>query len=586
MQLGDHEFHHNHDISDPGERRTYHSLTPEAVAKIIEMTRHHATPGMIRTELDLHAGPDAFYATRRATLMEQRQNQVEALFEAVQHWRGWEWAFVPPDDTGEFRGFLAVQVQVVEHEMCRDTLGMDDTSCTNFFELPVSAIITPDPNSKTQLVAFAILRDQGADALIEFLRFVRTHMSEQAPKAFVIDRAAAEKLAVETVFPESYICFCLMHVFRNLEQKCGKHHELVKGFWPAMRGNFLDQDKYRILLYRTFETNRHRPEKKKLVNCVARVCNDWVHIATYITSRYTSMDETARNEGWNGTIKVFLDHHRMELLYVANAYRLMGEMAFRTSQHMLTKFIPCGILSRRDQHFVGRVALELLLDQMTYLLDHRRAARVKDPEYTGKCCTCHVRYPGFPCCHLLRDRYTRQKQQTARGQLKLRYFLQDDFTGTPLLALNDIPRRWHRLLTGPRPAASHAPAFVRPAKAPLDPAAARAFFKRMIDQAEYTPALLREIDRCRGRLEPLIPEGAPVDPIPGGVVDGEGNPEAFMDELRDASPDGFVDGEGNPDGGMDAGPVICPHDPPLRHEPGAPREFPVRSSPLHLLKKG
>jgi hypothetical protein len=229
---------------------------------------------MIRTELDLHATTDVFYACRRATLMEQPQNQVEALCAAVQNWRGWEWAFVPPDENGEVRGFFAVQVQVIEHDMCRDT------SCTTFFELSVSAIITPDPNSNTQPVVFAILRDQTAEALIEFLHFVLIRKRQQAPKAFVIDLAAAEKLAVESTFPESYIYCCLMHAFRNLGQKCWKHHKLVEGFWPAMRGTFRDQNEYRKLVYETFEENHHRPEKQKLANCVARVCNDWLQIAT------------------------------------------------------------------------------------------------------------------------------------------------------------------------------------------------------------------------------------------------------------------------------------------------------------------
>jgi hypothetical protein len=112
---------------------------------------------MIRTELDLQATRGVFYACRRATLMEHQQNQVEALCAADQNWRGWEWAFVPPDENGEVRGFFAVQVQVIEDDMCRDALGMDDTSCTSFFELPVSAIITPDPNSNTQLVASQFL---------------------------------------------------------------------------------------------------------------------------------------------------------------------------------------------------------------------------------------------------------------------------------------------------------------------------------------------------------------------------------------------------------------------------------------------
>jgi hypothetical protein len=63
---------------------------------------------------------------------------------------------------------------------------------------------------------------------------------------------------------------------------------------------------------------------------------------------------------------------------------------------MRTQFIPCGILSLADQHFVGLVALEMLLDQMTYLQANSRTVAVREPEFTGHCCTCHVRYPGDP----------------------------------------------------------------------------------------------------------------------------------------------------------------------------------------------
>jgi hypothetical protein len=565
MQLGDHEFHHSHEVGDPGERRAYHNLTPEAIAQIIEMTQHHATPGMIRDALDLNATAGVFYAARRRTLMEQRKDQVKALSDAVRSWRGWVPFFVPPNAAGEFQGFFAVQTQIVEHPMCRDTLGMDDTSCTNFFELVAPAIIAPDANSKTQLVAFAILRDQTSDALVEFLTWVLGYLRNEQPKAFIIDRAAAEILAIGQVFTESYICFCLMHVFRNLEEKCGKNHVLVKEFWGAMRGDVHKQHEYRILLYTTFEKNRSRPDKKKLVNCVARVCNDWVHIAPYITSRYTCMDQTARNEGFNGRIKVYLDHRRMELAYVANAYRLMGEVAFRTSQHMKTQFIPCGILSLKDQHFVGRLALELLLDQMLLFKEHRRAPAVRDLPYTGNCCTCHNRYPGFPCCHLLRDRYKSQKAQNHR--LCLRYFLEEGFAGTPLLTLGDIPPRWHRLLTARAPALEKPPPFVRPPRAPLDGPAARDYLE-LVRDAEQSPALLREINRFRARTEHLLPGRRPADPIPDRLDEGEDNPAESTGALPDA------------------GYVGVPRDPPLRDDPGAPRQFPSHFSPLWVQRGG
>jgi hypothetical protein len=569
MELGDHQFQHDHDVYDAGERRAYHSIRPEAIQEIIEMTRRHATPGQIRSALDLGATCDVLYASRRATLMEQRQNQVRALKEACATWRGWAYWFVGPED-GEFQGFFAVHTHIIGHPMCRDTLGMDDTSCTNFFELPVPAIITPDPNDTTQVVAFAILRDHGADALIEFLEYVKTHMKQDQPKAFIIDRAAAEILAIRTAFPKSYICFCLMHVFRNLQEKCGKKHAVVTEFWPAMRGDFHKQQDYRKLLYDTYLANRGRPEKKGMVNCVARVFNDFPHIAPCMTSAHTSMDQTSRNEAFNGVIKVFLDHRLMDLLYVANAYRLMAEVALRRSQHMLTRFIPFGILSRRDQHFVGRVALEMILDQMTYFRDHRRKRSVVEPEYDGHCCTCHTRYPDFPCCHLLRDRYAHQRQQAKPRPLPFSDFLQDDFRGAPLLALSDIPRRWHRILTLRPPPVNASPPFVRHEQAPRDLAAAKTFLEQVVLEAEDSPELLEEIFRWRHRVERRFRKEPLVDPLHG----------ASMADSPEHNPDGPVDGS------PPAGPAVFQRDPPLRDEPGAPMVHPRRRSPMDIQKGG
>jgi hypothetical protein len=45
--------------------------------------------------------------------------------------------------------------------------------------------------------------------------------------------------------------------------------------------------------------------------------------------------------------------------------------------------MPRRISSRRDQHFVGRVACDLLLGQMMHLPEHRRAPKIKDREFLG-----------------------------------------------------------------------------------------------------------------------------------------------------------------------------------------------------------
>jgi hypothetical protein len=104
-------------------------------------------------------------------------------------------------------------------------------------------------------------------------------MGGDHPRAFIIDRALAEKTAIESVFPESWISFGLMHIFRNLQQKCGKDHEIVREFWPAMRGDARAQDEYRDLLGRTFLSNNRRAAKKELAGCMGRLWNEWKHFA-------------------------------------------------------------------------------------------------------------------------------------------------------------------------------------------------------------------------------------------------------------------------------------------------------------------
>jgi hypothetical protein len=74
------------------------------------------------------------------------------LGQARHKWRRWETDMVSSVD-GEFQGFFAVNKQVIDHDMCRDTLGTDDAACTNFFEMPVFGIVSPDPNDTAQLVA-------------------------------------------------------------------------------------------------------------------------------------------------------------------------------------------------------------------------------------------------------------------------------------------------------------------------------------------------------------------------------------------------------------------------------------------------
>jgi hypothetical protein len=101
----------------------------------------------------------------------------------------------------------------------------------------------------------------------------------------------------------------------------------------------------------------------------------------------------------------------------------------------------------------------------------------------------------------------------------------------------------------------------------MDGPAAREYLEVMRD-AEHSPALLFEINRFLARTDHLLPAAPPADPIPNGLAEGEGNPDALMGELPDARYAGV------------------PRDPPLRDDPGAPVNFPCHRSPLFVQKGG
>jgi hypothetical protein len=549
MHLGKHQFEHSHPIIGPGQRH-YHTLRDEERAKIIELTNQHATMGMIRTVLDLDLPVSIFYEARRGALQELRRDQAQKLDTASKRWQGWKTHMVEPIDN-VFQGFFAVQLQVVAHGMCRETLSLDDTFCTNFFKMPLSGIVTVDPMDATQLVAFALLRDGSSEALIPFLRFVREYMNDGHPRAFIIDRALAERLAVLAVFPEAHICFCLIHIFRNLEQKCGRDHILVLQFWPAMNGSEKDQLAFRDLLAVTYVTGINCAATKGAAGCAGRLWNEYDNWAPHRTRPFTVVRTTGRSEGFNGTVKGFHAHHVATLPHLGNSVRLLGEMAFRRSQWMRIKFIPFGIMSKADQLFIGQVALSLIAAEMERCTVDWRTQSVKGPKFTGECCDCQHCNPQFPCCHLLRDRFRAQQQQSPN--LKLRHFLQEDFNGIPLLVLSDVPDRWHRVFSVcPSPALPVHETFVVHAGnvTQYDPAESMRLFQQAMDEAERSLPIQHELQLITRRLKRLlsqpihddddIPDGTLLDPDP---VLGPGQPRVYASRL---SPLAFMKGRYTP----------------------------------------
>jgi hypothetical protein len=80
---------------------------------------------------------------------------------------------------------------------------MDDTSCTNRYGFPILVILGIDEYKVSQLIAFALIRDRTKEQIVDFLRWVRRHLShvdegvpEQTHRAFVVDRHESQLVAL------------------------------------------------------------------------------------------------------------------------------------------------------------------------------------------------------------------------------------------------------------------------------------------------------------------------------------------------------------------------------------------------------
>jgi transposase-like protein len=269
-------------------------------------------------------------------------------------------------------------------------------------------IVAIDANSITQLVAYAIIPNETADALKQFLSRVREKMGDRFPRAFMVDRAESEKSAISEVFPESHICFCQMHIFRNMQVTLGRASNAVAYFWSAMKDHGLAKA-YRRTRQSLQTSYRQRADNK--------------HWASSETSAYTEVDTSARIEVFFGRVKTMLDHEISTFMDVATAFRILGEIAFNTSLNQKPLSIPSKLMSIEDQQLAGRYVLIWLLlhheaDESGFALPAKIAGQ-------GYCCPAHRLYQNFPCRHLLAER----KQQYPDG---------------PWFFLSDVPLRWQR----------------------------------------------------------------------------------------------------------------------------------------------
>ena len=104
----------------------------------------------------LASSKDVPYPGRRVK-KQFRESEMECLVEEMRSWTGWS-DVVRVDETNHFAEAFLFHDRVVNQEYAKDIcVIIDDTSCTNYFGLPILVAMSEDENGLSQGLTFGVM---------------------------------------------------------------------------------------------------------------------------------------------------------------------------------------------------------------------------------------------------------------------------------------------------------------------------------------------------------------------------------------------------------------------------------------------
>lgn len=200
---------------------------------------------------------------------------------------------------------------------------LDHTYNTNSGEMPLFKAIGIDATRKSFCICFEFTAGEDIEDCIQSLELLKEMLGEEVPAGvFLVDKAEAIRLALETVFPDQTYLLCLWHANKNVSQKCKSH------FTEEEQKQFI-ADWIRIVYSSTVENYEEAIRDFKTdwldsyLEDVAYIEANWLvprnrdRIVSFWTDNHLHLGNTvtSRAEGIYGTIKADIHLKNIDLLY-------------------------------------------------------------------------------------------------------------------------------------------------------------------------------------------------------------------------------------------------------------------------------
>jgi hypothetical protein len=398
-------WEHSHPTTPDYYEMACRQLTPDQITIIHDMAANGAAAGVIRARLGAAIQPDKLYNEMRKA-RSTIPSEVDELMQELKNWTGWEiqtnWNGQPNQAEGSLAEMFCVHRRIAGFPFSQQVVIMDDTFCTNHFNIPVVAVIIPDCDLRNQLLGFGYLFDRSQESFEHFLTFLKTLVPNIT--CFASDRCPAQLAAIRGIYSSSRIRWCYRHLLGNLKRAFGDGSLFVHRF-SELIGEVLP----RYLAEQNFNDMINETETR-FTDRQRRVWNDlknnlecwWPASLDFVMDLDTR--STNRVEGFFGNLKVGLEHRRVRLADLAREIKSLAITAaqklFQAPNSSLS-LLP--MMSNDEANGLSEASRRILLDERKNL-----HSSVPGPLQNGApdCCSKHAKL-GIPCVHVIAERQCR-----------------------------------------------------------------------------------------------------------------------------------------------------------------------------------
>ena len=280
-------------------------------------------------------------------------------------------------------------------------------------------MIAEDENGSNQIISVGIIQQRTEENFVHYF----TQLKSFLPKVslFIVDRNQAQINALKTVWPDSNIMFCAVHIQRNLDTvDKTKNKEFLNAFKDMLKKKMAEDtllQKFRDRANANNDKLAHMLEELlKHQECwLPSHTNQFVHRKNYSTNRV---------EGFFGELKRQTDHQIEFFTQFFEIIIRIAEKQFSRSQKVNT--IKCDpiIINELDYYKLGTLPLQIMNDEFSKMMNSDDVVYLAKRIVEGHC-TCHIACDmNLPCKHL----FALQKLRNEKPPL--------------LPNLNNIEERW------------------------------------------------------------------------------------------------------------------------------------------------